>query len=1442
MLPVRWVAPLFEPGEYASDAINLVLPLARHRLVGITDQSEPYSAGLAAALAPATQSALREAFETFPFITGGIAISQRSASQFNRVRGAAYHIGRTQFETEGLPPEWARVCNQMDELWVPSRFHAETFARAGVEADKLFVIPAAVDTAFLDPAKHDPHPLPQRAACNFLAAFEWSSLSGWDILIAAYAREFSADDDVCLHLRVGSGDDASRGTIEKKVRDFVDTLDFGNKAPPRIAILPALWPQAELPGLYRAVDCFVSPHRASGFCGSLLEAMAMGLPVIATRWGASGEILDETTGYPLDGEAGEVQTFEPGLRRHRGHRWANPSEQHLRELLRRVQQHREEARGLGGNARARVQQNFSSEVVTACMLRRLEAIEKKLFTAACPPAVTRVLTVPLECGEQQGRSIQVAWEGSFLDLGSLSHVNRELTKPLEAQPGIQLTCVGKNGLPELPAAMAGLRDMARRLRAQPHPQTQVTVRHAWPPNWQPPASGLWVLIQPWEFGVLPAGWVRELGRVNEVWVPSEYVRRVYVESGVEPGKVKVVPNGVDPVIFHPAARPAQLATRKRFKFLFVGGTIHRKGPDLLLQAYLERFTAADDVCLVIKDFGGKDVYAGQTFESQIRSAQARPESPEILYLNGDLSADDMAGLYTACDCLVHPYRGEGFGLPVLEAMACGLPVIVTGGGATDDFATDEFAIRLPALRQSVGAAVGGMDLVRDGWLLEPSPEALMEAMSGVFGNPEPARARGRAAGEHVRREWTWERASQIAARRLHDLMARWEARQEAVMKRRARTAPPMELPAVARLGNLNAGQAAFRSKAFESAWRLTCSAIEARPHHPEGYLLLAEIAQGAGDVSRARWCAERARRLAPKWKPARSFLKALPAKTHAERPSSFPLPESAGNSESPRVSVCLIVRNEEQLLQRSLESVRSIAHQIVVVDTGSTDSTVEIARRNGAEVYSFPWRDDFSAARNAALERATGDWALILDADEELTPEGRDCLQQEIRNESVMAYRLPILDRGREEEGCSYVPRLFRNAPGLFFVGRIHEQAFSSVEVRRREWGLENRLGKTTLLHHGYMEQVARERHKNARNLALLEQAIEEMPNEPNLVMNHGLELIRAGQFEAGLDAYSEALHLMSALPEDQVIPELREALLTQFSSHLLGAKDFKSVVRALRSPLAKAHGLSATLHFSLGLALMELQQFSEAAEEMSQCLIKRNKPALTPANKEIRRAAPRHCLALCRKQLKQPKEAAKAFAEARVEDPNSRPVGFDYARFLLDQEEPVEALKVLHQLISGQPEDADLWLLGGHIALGRPEFLEFARDWTGEAMQHLPQHPQVILQRAEALLLSGETEASLAHWRKAGSATNARQISARLICEMDCGRPAEIPETTREAGNEAILSEEFLKWYRRLLAVGATRTISTINARLPQVRRLLPSAGTVLAQALREADQAAAI
>src|SRR3954454_7491637 len=233
---------------------------------------------------------------------------------------------------------------------------------------------------------------------------------------------------------------------------------------------------------------------------------------------------------------------------------------------------------------------------------------------------------------------------------------------------------------------------------------------------------------------------------DEVWVPSEFVRSMYIDSGLDAERVHVVPNAVDLDLLRPdGPRLEQLPGGDGVRLLFVGGFIYRKGADVLLDAYARAFADRDDVTLVIKDFGGDSVYRGAD-RSALQQWVAEDRLPRIELIDRALSDDEMAALYRACDVLVHPYRGEGFGMPVREAMAAGLPVIVTAGGPTDEFCPDEACWRIPSTRKALSpGSLGDLEPVGEAWMLEPDAGALEDLMQEAVRDSDGRRARGEAA-------------------------------------------------------------------------------------------------------------------------------------------------------------------------------------------------------------------------------------------------------------------------------------------------------------------------------------------------------------------------------------------------------------------------------------------------------------------------------------------------------------------------------------------------------------------------------------------------------------------------------------------------------------------------------------------------------------------------
>lgn len=264
-------------------------------------------------------------------------VSYDQADLFH-VAHRGWKAGFTMLEVDGLPKEWVDACNRMDEVWVPSRWGAETFAASGVTRP-LRVMPLGHDPVRFNTS------LPARPVGNrftFLSVFEWGERKAPEVLLRAYAAAFPKRDDVLLLLRVNNFD----GDVN--VGAQIADLRLPSDGPPIALLFNQQISPESLGSLYRSADAFVLPTRGEGWGMPVLEAMACGLPVIATDWSGTTEFLREGTGYPL-----RTRALIPAVAKcpyYAGFRWADPDLDHLVSLMRHVFENRAEARSVGAAA------------------------------------------------------------------------------------------------------------------------------------------------------------------------------------------------------------------------------------------------------------------------------------------------------------------------------------------------------------------------------------------------------------------------------------------------------------------------------------------------------------------------------------------------------------------------------------------------------------------------------------------------------------------------------------------------------------------------------------------------------------------------------------------------------------------------------------------------------------------------------------------------------------------------------------------------------------------------------------------------------------------------------------------------------------------------------------------------------------------------------------
>ncbi|PZV10607.1 MAG: family 2 glycosyl transferase [Pseudanabaena sp.] len=244
-------------------------------------------------------------------------------------------------------------------------------------------------------------------------------------------------------------------------------------------------------------------------------------------------------------------------------------------------------------------------------------------------------------------------------------------------------------------------------------------------------------------------------------------------------------------------------------------------------------------------------------------------------------------------------------------------------------------------------------------------------------------------------------------------------------------------------------------------------------------------------------------------------------------------PSKQGFARSPNpiiLSACLIVKNEEQRLSQCLESIRSLVDEIIVVDTGSSDRTIAIAKKYQARVFNFAWCDDFSQARNYAIAQAKCKWILVIDADEILEQNAIATLQAVIQRDDCLAVNLLRAEIGATQAPYSSVLRLFRNHPEIAFTGIYHEsidRSVTALQAQEPYWQVLN-IEVPVLLHYGYTDSEIQFRHKYEFAKRLMHKHLEVFPDDSYMLNKLGALYISNSQDRDRINDHNLGIELLN--------------------------------------------------------------------------------------------------------------------------------------------------------------------------------------------------------------------------------------------------------------------------------------------------------------------------
>ena len=342
----------------------------------------------------------------------------------------------------------------------------------------------------------------------------------------------------------------------------------------------------------------------------------------------------------------------------------------------------------------------------------------------------------------------------------------------------------------------------------------------------------------------------------------------------------------------------------------------------------------------------------------------------------------------------------------------------------------------------------------------------------------------------------------------------------------------------------------------------------------------------------------------------------------------------------PLLTAALIVRDEAAVLNECLASIDGVVDEIVVVDTGSTDGTCDIARSWGAVLVERPWTDNFSEARNAALDQANGEWILYIDADERLVDPDRRRIEALLRGSDAAAFRIlfhPQLDASAYLEF-----RIWRNDPSIRFEGIIHETVVPTIVGLAAREGRSIEVADLVLRHIGYEGD---QRQKHLRNLPMLRQELERNPS--NLFVRHHLFRVLSGLGEDGEAAsvLADALSLVDDMEASGQLDELGALILYEV---IRREEPFTTRRRDLLARALRLYPQNCAFLIVEARQLVADGAFETAIDRVDRVLgIAGGSPSRVAYNTRLLREAPYEIKALCLFRLARYEEAADEYAKA---------------------------------------------------------------------------------------------------------------------------------------------------------------------------------------------------